>query len=115
MLVQYQGIYPKFGGVYMRYDPYNPLNLPPYTIRLKYEEGTTPTFSKGTAVQVSQTPNIWDLTYNNTDWTQLLYQHASVHSKASLIEVLGANTTNVTVRVAGKDYVVAVDGEGKGN
>ena len=48
-------------------------SLPPYTIRLKFTEGVTPTFSKGTAVQVSSSPNIWDLTYENTDWNNLLY------------------------------------------
>ena len=64
--------------------------LPPYTIRLKFTEGVTPTFSKGTAVQVSTSPNIWDLTYNDTDWAQILY------SKTDLLEVIDANTTGVT-------------------
>lgn len=97
MIIKYQNVYPQFNGVYVGYGkyPYNPLNLPPYTIRLKYEEGSTPTFSKGTAIQVSQSPNVWDLTYVNSDWTRLLYQHASVHNNANLIEVLGANTTGV--------------------
>jgi surface protein len=70
-------------------DPYNPLNLPAYTIRLKYEEGVTPTFSKGTGVQVSQSLNVWDLTYNDENWIGLLYNDYDV------IEILGANTTNV--------------------
>lgn len=69
-------------------DPYNPLGLPAYTIRLKFTDGVTPTFSKGTAVQVSSSPNVWDLTYNNTDWTDLT-------SQLSMIEVLGANSTGV--------------------
>lgn len=71
-------------------DPYNPLNLPPYTIRLKYKQGTTPTFSRGTGVIVDAENNIWDLTYENNDWRDLLEYHTD------LIEVLGANTTNVT-------------------
>lgn len=63
--------------------------LPPYTIRLKFTEGVTPTFSKGTATQVSTSPNVWDLTYANTDWNNLLsYQ-------SDLIEVLAGNTTGV--------------------
>ena len=70
-------------------DPYNPLGLPPYTIRLKYTDGVTPTFSKGTGVQVSSSPNVWDLTYENNDWWFILLDHTS------LIEVLGANTTGV--------------------
>lgn len=69
---------------------YNPLNLPDYTIRLKYTNGVTPTFSKGTGVQVSQSPNVWDLTYNNSNWYQLLY------GQSNLIEILGANTNKVT-------------------
>lgn len=68
----------------------NPLDLPPYTIRLKYKDGITPTFTKGTGVQVSQEQNIWDLTYENSDWSYLLYIHDD------LLEVLGANATGVT-------------------
>lgn len=71
-------------------DPYNPLSLPPYTIRLKYIDGVTPSFAKGTAVRVSWSPNVWDLTYENADWSNLLRNHNSI------IEVLGANTRSVT-------------------
>lgn len=71
-------------------DKLNPLDLPPYTIRLKYKDGITPTFNKGTGVQVSESPNIWDLTYVNNDWSRLLYIHRD------LLEVLGANATGVT-------------------
>ena len=42
--------------------------LPPYTIRLKYKQGTTPTFSKGTGVLVDSDENVWDLTYVNDNW-----------------------------------------------
>lgn len=70
-------------------DPYNPLNLPPFTIRLKYE-GTVPsTPNYGTATLVDATQNIWDVTYNSTQWTNLLYD------ENALIEVLGANTKGV--------------------
>ena len=44
--------------------------LPDNTIRLLYKDGVTPTFAKGTATQVSQSPNVWDLTYNNTYWNR---------------------------------------------
>jgi surface protein len=70
-------------------DPYNPLGLPPYTIRLQYADGVTPTFSSGTAVQVASSPNVWDLTYNNTNWASLLY------GQAQLLSVLGANSSGV--------------------
>lgn len=76
-------------GILYNEDPLNPLNLPPYTIRLLYRDGVTPSFSKGTGVQVSQSPNIWDLTYTNTDWGRLVYWHVD------LLKVLGGNTSNV--------------------
>jgi surface protein len=76
--------------VYESLDPYNPLGLPPYTIRLEFESGTSPSFSNGTAVRVSSSPNIWDLTYQNPDWTRLL------DNQDELIGVLGANTSSVT-------------------
>ena len=65
--------------------------LPSDTIRLLYKTGVTPTFKKGTAVQVSQDPNIWDLTYYSSihGWTLLLQGHED------LIEVLGANSSRI--------------------
>lgn len=71
-------------------DPLNPLDLPEYTIRLKFTDGVTPTFDKGTAVQVSASPNIWDLTTDDGEWVQILYK------QTALLEVLGANATGVT-------------------
>jgi surface protein len=65
-------------------------SLSPYTIRLRYNDGIVPSFYKGTGVQVSQEPNIWDLTYVNSDWSSLLNSHTN------LLEVLGANTTGIT-------------------
>lgn len=70
-------------------DPYNPYKLPAYTIRLLYKDGVTPSFNKGTGVQVSQSPNIWDLTYMNNDWSNLVNNHRD------LLNVLGANAENV--------------------
>ena len=65
-------------------------SLPAFTLRLKFPDGETPTFSKGTAVQVSTSPNILDLTYANPDWSSLCM------FKSSLLEVIAANTTGVT-------------------
>ena len=67
-----------------------PIILPDYTIRLKFTEGVTPSWYEGTAVQVSSSPNIWDLTYNNSNWDVLL------QNQSNLLEILGANTSNVT-------------------
>ena len=65
-------------------------SLPPYTIRLKYKQGTTPTFSKGTGVLYDAEQNIWDLTYEDSSWDNLLQE------QSNLLEVIGANTTGVT-------------------
>ena len=64
--------------------------LPPYTIRMKFIDGVTPTFSKGTATQVTSSPNVWDLTYENNNWSLL------IKSQTNLLEVIGANTVGVT-------------------
>ena len=80
--------------VHAHVDPYNPLDLPPFTIRLKFNNGITPLYSKGTMTQVSSSPNVWDLTYNNTDWSELCHKTNGV--KSDIIEVLGANSTGVT-------------------
>ena len=77
------------GGRWLTRDDGTP-SLPPYTMRLRYMDGVTPTFYKGAAVQVSSSPNIWDLTYENTDWNALLWQHGR------LLEVIEANSTGVT-------------------
>lgn len=76
-------------GKWMERRPAMPV-LPPYTIRLKFTDGVTPTFRYGTGVQVSSSPNIWDLTYENTDWSFVLF------SQSRLLEVIDANTTGVT-------------------
>lgn len=98
-LTQFNNEYLMFGDEYIGepwYDPYNPLNLPPYTIRLKYMDGVTPYFGKkGTLNQVSVSPNIWDLTYENTNW-QGLVRGDYGSQETGLIEVIGANSTNVT-------------------
>lgn len=78
------------GGKWMEHTDQPEPVLPPYTIRLKFTDGITPTFYKGTAVQVSSSPNIWDLTYRNSDWYELL------NGQTNLLEVIGGNTTGVT-------------------
>lgn len=80
-------------------DRLNPLNLPPYTIRLKYPIYYDPDetvreepilWNGGTKTLVDYENNIWDVTKVSTDWSGLLYNNSS------LLEVLGANTTGVT-------------------
>lgn len=78
-------------------DPYNPLDLPPYTIRVQFEDGVTPSFPfPRRATQVSVTPNVWDVSTSHLgqygDWDDLLDVDAIGYSP---IAVLGANSTGV--------------------
>ena len=69
--------------------PSDPI-LPAYTLRLRFADGVTPTNSKGTLTQVSASPNVWDWTYNNADWSRAWYNYNT------LLEVIDGNTSNVT-------------------
>ena len=64
--------------------------IPPYTIRMRFTEGVTPSFWAGTLTQVSASPNVWDLTYENSSWSYLLER------QTDMLEILGANITGVT-------------------
>ena len=70
-------------------DPYNPLGLPPFTIRCKFTSGYTPTMGDSQTL-VDAGENVWDITKNSTDWGGLF------GSNSSLLSILGANTTGVT-------------------
>jgi len=75
------------------------ITLPPYTIRLLYRDGITPDFTRplnrgATITQVSAEPNIWDVTLESSDWTALFMAYTAIQN--DLLEVLAANTTNVT-------------------
>lgn len=71
-------------------DPYNPLGLPPFTIRIRFGLSHTPTMGDS-QTRVPDTNDVWDITYNNTDWSNLLYSE-----RVYVYEILGANTTGVT-------------------
>lgn len=66
------------------------VSLPPYTMRLKFKNGVTPTMPVGTFTQVSSSPNVWDYTYNNNDWSGWFSYDDN------LLEVLGGNTSGIT-------------------
>lgn len=78
---------------------YNPLNLPPYTIRVEAPGGFTPShpdykFDSYTVVAITQEGHrIVDFVYNNTDWSDMFSAPAYSHD---IIKVLGANSTGVT-------------------
>lgn len=69
-------------------DPYNPLRLPPFTIRCKFRTGRTPVFAEQVLVDAEE--NIWDVTRNDESWRYLFISESEY-----LLEVLGANTTGV--------------------
>ena len=88
--------YGRMYGWVRKVDPYIPPVPPddptwnPSFMRLRYTNGVTPTFSKGYATRVSASPNIWDLTYEDEDWSSILIGHSE------LLEVITANTSRVT-------------------
>ena len=67
--------------------------LPPFTIRVKFSQGYTPTMGD-TQTLVDAEENIWDITKNSTDWIGLFIRNYDEDSE--LLEVLAANTTGVT-------------------
>ena len=78
-------------------DPYNPLNLPANTVRVRTSNGKVPIKLSGsagtsyeTATLVPGTSDVYDVYKSGTDFTQLLRDSTNV------VEVLGANTSNVT-------------------
>lgn len=70
-------------------DPYNPLGLPDNTIRVKFTSGYTPAMGD-TQTLVDSTNNVWDIYKQSNNWYNLFANYSD------LLEVLGANTTNVT-------------------
>ena len=70
-------------------DPYNPLGLPPFTIRCKFKSGYTPSMGDSQTL-VDAGENVWDIYKNSTDWSSLFVWNSN------LLVVLGANTTGVT-------------------
>ena len=75
-------------------DPYNPLNLPPNTVRVRTNDGNAPTKTKytryDTATLVPGTTDLYDVYKSGTDFYAFLWQSSNV------VEVLGANTTGIT-------------------
>ena len=79
-------------------DPYNPLNLPPNTVRVRTNDGNVPYKGEDdygvatyeTATLVSGTSDVYDVYKSGTDFDGLLYRSSNV------VEVLGANTTGIT-------------------
>ena len=75
-------------------DPYNPLNLPPNTVRVRTSDGAVPKKSSSTSYEtatlVEGTSDVYDVYKSGTDFTFLLIDSRNI------VEVLGANTTGIT-------------------
>ena len=75
-------------------DPYNPLNLPANTVRVRTNDGLVPYKSSittyETAILVEVTSDVYDVYKSGTDFTFLLIDSSNI------VEVLGANTTGIT-------------------
>lgn len=63
----------------------------PY-IRVKFSQGYTPTMGDSQTL-VDAEENIWDITKNSTDWSQLFYLGSNDNT---VLEVIEANTSSVT-------------------
>lgn len=78
------------------------MNLPSHTIRAKFRQGFTPandrSHSFDSITLVDSTENVYDLTKNSNDWHGLLTGglSGSIFDENSLLEVLGANSSEVT-------------------
>lgn len=85
-------------------DPYNPLNLPKYTIRVKMQPGYSPSGASyvahpadRTVTQVDSVNNIWDVYYPYDDWSNMFKGSSGMVSPVQLLDsVLGANTEGIT-------------------
>ena len=75
-------------------DPYNPLNLPPNTVRVRTNDGAVPKKSSPTSYEtatlVEGTSDVYDVYKSGTDFS-FLFQNSN-----NIVEVLGANTTGIT-------------------
>lgn len=76
------------------YDPYNPLKLPPNTIRVRTSDGNAPSripdwTTYTSAKLVDGTTDVYDV-YKQDQFGLILFYSQNV------IEILGANTTNIT-------------------
>lgn len=72
-------------------DPYNPLCLPPFTIRCKFASGVTPTMGDSQTL-VDASENVWDIYKNSYTWSGL-FKYS--RSNTDLVSVLGANSSGV--------------------
>lgn len=78
-------------------DPWNPLNLPAYTIRVQLTDTTYDCSNKGFAgTWVSRGDGVWDITYENSNWRRLITDSIGFWGNKKEHRLLGMNSTGVT-------------------
>ena len=93
-IIAFNGYWLQYNSNVLDWDAYNPLGLPPFTIRCKFAQHITPDIPPAigdSQTLVDATENIWDITKNSTNWSEL-FRYTD-----SLLGVLGANTAGVTI------------------
>lgn len=77
-------------------DPYNPLGLPPKTIRIKFKAGVTPQSNPGyfTVTLVDAVENVWDWTVPESRTSMSI--GTSDYGDSAPLEVLGFNARGIT-------------------
>lgn len=79
-------------------DPWNPLNLPAYTLRIKLTDTTYDCSRrgfKGTWTRVG-TDGTWDIYYPNSNWSRLIRNSVGFWGRCKEFQLLGLNATGVT-------------------
>lgn len=78
-------------------DPWNPLGLPAYTIRVQLTDTSYDCSAQGyTGTWTSRGNGIWDITYVNSDWSYLLANSIGFWKSNKEHRILGMNSTGVT-------------------
>lgn len=79
-------------------DPWNPLNLPSYTIRVQLTDTSFDCSNKGFNGTWTRVDNngTWDITYVNSNWKRLLTDSIGFWGQKKTHRILGINSTGVT-------------------
>ena len=79
-------------------DPWNPLNLPAYTIRVQLNNTTYDCSNKGFPGTWTRVDNngTWDVHYENSSWRRLLTDSIGYWGQQQIHKLLGLNSTGVT-------------------
>jgi hypothetical protein len=78
-------------------DPWNPLNLPAYTVRVQLTDTSYDCSNQGfKGTWVSRGDGVWDVTYANSNWRRLMTDSIGYWGANKVHKLLGLNSTGVT-------------------